>query len=434
MKNKLFFLTENSLNRKIKTKWFLIANIIIGLIVVAGLNIDSIINFFGGDFNEKTQIYVVDNTGYTYDILKQSIDTTTKDIEEVSFKIKKETKKVSELKKNLKDKEIIIEINENKDNFIEANMVSEGYIDTIDYQVLASSLNNTKISVAMIKSNIDPSLLNNIYKNIEIKREYLDETKKSEDESMEMIMSTVFPVIILPFFMLSIFLVQTIGSEINDEKTTRGMEIIISNVSAKTHFFSKILAGNLFVIIQGALLFLYAGLGFFIRKVLINSSLTGGFEKQIGDIIRSVSGTDFASKLIYIIPITLILMLLTFVAYSLLAGILAAMTTNSEDFGQMQTPIIIISLLGYYLSIMAGMFKGALFIRVLSYVPFISAVLSPSLLILGQIGIVDVLISILITIITNYLLIKYGIRVYKEGILNYSSKDLWKKFFKALKS
>jgi ABC-2 type transport system permease protein len=250
---------------------------------------------------------------------------------------------------------------------------------------------------------------------------------------MEAIMSTVFPFIILPFFMLSIFLIQTIGSEINDEKTTRGMEIIISNVSAKTHFLSKIMAGNLFVIIQGLLLLMYAVFGLLIRKIF-SSSLTGNLENQIGNIISNVAGSEFSSKLIYIIPLTLILMLLTFLAYSLLAGILASVTTNSEDFSQMQTPLVIISLIGYYFSMMAGMFKGAIFIRILSYVPFISAILSPSLLVLNQIGIVDVIISIFIILLTNYLLIKYGLKIYKEGILNYTSKDLWKKIFKAIKN
>ena len=126
-------------------------------------------------------------------------------------------------------------------------------------------------------------------------------------------------------------------------------------------------------------------------------------------------------------------MIVTFVAYSLLAGILASITTNAEDFNQLQTPIMIILLAGYYLAIMAGMFKGALFIRVLSYVPLISAILSPSLLVLGQIGVIDVIISILIALVFIYILIKYGLRIYKIGILNYSSKDLWKKMFKAMR-
>ena len=223
-----------------------------------------------------------------------------------------------------------------------------------------------------------------------------------------------------------------VGAEIKDEKTTRGMEIIISNVSPKTHFFSKVIASNLFVIIQGLLLVLYGVVGIGLSKILGNS-ITGNLGGEVAGVLDTLMNFSFGKEWIYILPLTIILLLLTFLAYSVLAGILASMTTNTEDFQQLQTPIMIISLVGYYLSIMAGVFEGATFIKVFSYVPFISSVLSPSLLVIGQIGIVDIIISIIITIFTNYLLIKYGLRIYKVGILNYSSKDLWKKMFKALK-
>ena len=267
---------------------------------------------------------------------------------------------------------------------------------------------------------------------MEIFDSYLDKNKQSEDENMEMIISTVFPFVILPFFMLSIFLIQTIGAEVNDEKQTRGMEIIISNVSPTTHFMSKIISGNAFVIMQAIMLFLYSIIGILIRKgINIGSS---NIENKIIEVINNVSTTEFMNNLVYIIPLTLILMLLTLIAYSLVAAVLASMTTNSEDFGQLQSPIIIISLIGYYLSMIAGMFKGSIFIRILSYVPFISAILSPSLLVLNQINIIDIIISISIMILTNFLIIKYGIKIYKAGILNYSSKNLWKKMFKAIKN
>ena len=60
-------------------------------------------------------------------------------------------------------------------------------------------------------------------------------------------------------------------------------------------------------------------------------------------------------------------MILTFIAYSLIAGILASMTTNAEDYQHIQTPIVFTLLIGYYLSIMAGVFEGATFIKVLSF-------------------------------------------------------------------
>ena len=249
-----------------------------------------------------------------------------------------------------------------------------------------------------------------------------------------MIMTTVFTVIILPFFMLSIFLVQMIGAEVNDEKTTRGMEIIISNVSPKTHFASKVIAGNLFVLIQGILLVLFATIGFFVRKLVGGSNIANGLGTEVSNVINDILSSSLGSQLIYIIPLVLILMILTFIAYSLMAGVLASMTTNTEDFQQLQTPIMIISLVGYYLAMMASVFNGALFIKIFAFIPFISAILAPSLLMLGQIGIFQMIISILIMILTNYLLIKYGMRIYKVGILNYSSKGLWKKMFKAAKS
>lgn len=82
---------------------------------------------------------------------------------------------------------------------------------------------------------------------------------------------------------------------------------------------------------------------------------------------------------------------------------------------------------------MSSMFKGSLFIRIVSYIPFISAILSPSLLLSGVIGLKEIILSILLMIVVIYLLIKYGLKIYKEGILNYSSNKLWKKMFKALK-
>lgn len=436
MKNKLKYLTEMSLSKKIKTKWFLVANIILALLISGLFNIDSIIKFFGGDFNEKTKIYVIDNTSYSYDLLEEQltlIDKTYTGKEESSYEFILSDKTYEEELESIKEKGILIQIDSDPESVIKVKLVSESYIDAIDYQIITTAINNTKTSIAIASSNISEEELNRLYSTVNIERIVLDENQKIEDENMSIIMTTVFPVVILPFFMLIIFLVQMIGAEINDEKTTRGMEIIISNVSPKCHFFSKMLAGNIFVIFQGALLLIYAALGLGIRYLLTNGSINSGAGEEISNIISSINSTALGNSLLYIIPITLVLMLITFVAYSLLAGILASMTTNAEDFNQLQTPIMLISLVGYYLAVMAGAFKGALFIRILSYVPLISAILSPSLLVLGQIGIIDVFISILLTILLIYLLIKYGLRIYKIGILNYSSKDLWKKMFKAMK-
>ncbi len=250
---------------------------------------------------------------------------------------------------------------------------------------------------------------------------------------MSLIMGTVFPTVILPFFMLVIFLVQMIGTEINEEKTTKSMEIIISNVSPKTHFFSKVLASNVFVLMQGALLLIYGGIGLLVKTLFGTSTSSSSLTSTFNDIWNSLGQMGIMDRLPEIIISALVLMILSFIAYSLIAGILASMTVNMEDFQQIQTPIMMVCLLGYYLSIMAGVFNGSIFIRVLSYVPFISCLLSPALLVIGQIGIFDVLISVLFLIITIWIMIKYGFRIYKVGILNYSTDKMWKRLWNATK-
>ena len=437
MKNKLWYLIGVSLNRKIKSKWFVIVNIILMFAIVGLFNIDSIIGFFGGDFNEKQKIYVIDNTNTSFEIFKDSIEKTDINLKNSnSYEVKKYNKSLEDGKKKIKkeEKAIIIELNSNEKDILKAKVISNTFIDTIDYQIITNCLTNLRTNYAIASLGLSEDEITKLYSDIKIDRIILDENKKSKDENMETIMSTVFPFIILPFFILSIYLVQMIGAEVNDEKTTRGMEIIISNVSPKTHFASKIIAGNTFVLIQGIILLLDSAIGLLVRKLIGGSNLIAKAGFDVTDILKKALDTDLINQLIYIIPLMLISMILTFIAYSLVAGILASMTTNTEDFQQVQTPIVLVSLVGYYLSMMAGIFKGAAFIKVLSFVPFISAILAPSLLVLGQISILDVIIGIIILIFTNFILVKYGLRIYKVGILNYSSKDLWKKMFKAIKN
>lgn len=440
MTNKLKYLTKISLDKKIKTKWFLIANIILLVIIAGIINIDSIIKFFGGDFDKKTEIVVIDNAS-CYDEFVKTFDSTRDYLDTLKdAEITKYDKDKESLYEDIKKKDkILLVINEDSTNFINVEMITKSNIDNTTYQVITTILNSIKKDKALSYYGVSNEILDHISSYVEVKRTKLDD-EENVDEMMELVMSTIFPIVILPFFTLTMFLVQMIGAEINEEKTTRGMEIIISNVSPKTHFLSKIISGNVFVLLQGLLLVVYLLIGIFIRYistgVLINGGniLSGGVGSYVNKITSSLELTGVLDKLQIIIPITLILMVVTFIAYSLVAGILASMTTNMEDYQQVQTPIMIISFISYYLSVAAAMFKGSLFIKVLSYIPFFSALLAPSLLVLGQITIVEAIISILLTVGLIFVLVKYGLRIYKVGILNYSGTHLWKKMFKAFKS
>lgn len=424
MNKKFWYLTKLSLNKKIKTKWFYITNIILAIAIIVLVNISSIIEFFGGDFDSQTNVVVVDNTNSAFEIFLNTMNSY--DNEDIT--VTKSTESIDTLKENLEDEDLLVVINSDSVEYLKAEVISENAIDALTYQIISQALNTTKTTVGMISENIDPSVLANISQNITIDRVILNE-EDSTDENMNLVMSSIFPTLILPFFMLIIFLVQMVGGEICEEKTTRSMEIIISNVSPKTHLLSKILASNVFVIVQSLLLILYCLIAFLISGSISSASSI----IDIGGIMNTLNASGVVDKLWIIIPITLIMILLSFVAYSLVAGILASMTVNIEDFNQLQTPIMLITLAGYYLSVMAAMFDGSIFIRIISYVPFLSVFISPTLFVLGQITVVDMLISVIVLILFVWILLKSGLKVYKVGILNYSSGNVWKKFASAFK-
>ena len=289
--------------------------------------------------------------------------------------------------------------------------------------------------------DIDAEMLANINAPVPVDRLLLDENIDENEELTEMLSTLILLVFILPIFMLIITVVQMIGAEINEEKSSKGMEIIISSVSPKIHFISKLVAANLFALTQGLLLFGYGIIGMIIKFIVTGSmNMTGSIEGILGtsqidgvSVMKIITDSGIVEKLLGGFPIILLIIVLTFIAYTLFIGILASVTTSMEDFNQIQTPVMLFLMTGYMLSIFAAMFKGSVLLKAMSLVPFVSGILAPVMYMLGEITLLEISISILLLVGVIFLLYKYGLRVYKVGILNYSSSNLWKKIFNALK-
>lgn len=427
--NKLGFLTKYSLGKKIKSKWFIVVNIIILLVISALINMDSIIKLFGGDFNNNEEILVIDNIG---------VLETFKDIYAINNEyLKSETKySIEEYKEGydsaieeIKDTDkILIVIDKDETNYITSKLITNSSMDTITYTIISNTLDSLKREEVLKSYNITNEMYEKIESKVEVERIILD----SENKDDNMLTNLVVTIITMPFFFLTVYLVQMIGAEINEEKSTKSMEIIISNVSAKTHFISKIISSNVFVLIQGALLIIYCIIGIIIRY-FVSGSIINSLPVELTTLGSTLSSSGIMDNIKIALPLMLLLLIITLFAYSIVSGVLASVTTNMEDYQQIQTPIVLILLAGFYLSSLASIFKGSIFIKVASYLPFISSLLAPTMYTLGEFSLFDMLISILLMVVTILLLMKYGFRIYKVGILNYSDNNLWKKIFKSMK-
>ncbi len=428
MKNKFKYLVKYSLKKKIDTKWFKIVNVLLLVLLVFLVNMDYLINLFGGDFEEKESIYVVDNVG-SFDTFASYFNALATEMGTDEYEIVLD-EDILNNEEAIQD-EVVVVLNPSSTEYLSGEIVSYDTVSRTTYEMIVSSMNAVKSELVLESSGLLPEEIASLSSPVQVNERVLNEESQN-NETRENVGSIVTTVLIVPFFILIVTMVQMLGAEINDEKTSRGMEIIISSVPAKMHFISKVVAAISYVLIQGILLLIYAGIAMLLRNILASTSGAIASSGMFSEIITLLSDAGIFSLLAKGSIILIILFVVSFIAYALTAAILASMTTNIEDFQQLQTPLMIIMLVGYYVALMAVMFDGSIFIQILGFIPLLSVMVAPTLYLIGEMSLLSLTLSTLLTVVVTYFLYKYGLRIYKVGILNYSSSKLWRKMFKSL--
>ena len=427
-----------SLKKKIKSKWFLGINIFIFIIMLLTININTIINMFGGDYKEEKVIEIIDNVG-VYDKVQKNIADYSK-YNTSSIRVENYDGNEDDLRKYIKGKKNVfgLVIDYDYDNYIKASLIGKNEVSNSIVSAVSNSLNRIRYDMAMSNLGLSQNVINQLNASVKIDNIILlskDINKKSNGQNSTNDIVGVVAVIVftMPFFFIITTLVQMIGAEINEEKSTKAMEVIIGNVSPKEHLIAKIVSCTTFTILQILLLVMYAFIGITIRNKT-GIRIDTESNRILNDIIKSMIDPNIVSAMVKILPLLIISLVFTLVTYAILAGVLASMTTNIDDFQQLQTPIMLTISIGFYLSILASIFEGAKLIKFMSYIPLVSFMLSPSLYMLNQVSIISVIVSVIVQILFTFWVYKYGLKVYKVGILNYSGDHLWKKIFRAIKS
>ena len=186
MKNKLKLLIKDGLNKKINTKWFKVVNIILLVVIVGLINIDNIIKFFGGNFDDPIVIYVIDNTNKYYEAIKSSYDNIDLSALGSESEIKLADKSLDDLKEEMVNDEsndIILVINSNNGKVV-ADVISYNYVDAVTLQVLNSTLSSVKTNIALMESSLTEEELASIYEPVEINRSYLSDNLDENNELM----------------------------------------------------------------------------------------------------------------------------------------------------------------------------------------------------------------------------------------------------------
>lgn len=424
--NNLWFLVGSSLKKKIKSKWFIGINLVIFLLIFLTLHISDIITAFGGDYKEEKKIVVLDKA-----LVYPKFEELMKQEEsfDMIYQISYLSASIEDALSMAKDDSsvILIEILRDEYQYIRANIYSSNNVATITKTAIHNSLNTIKKELAISSLGLSEEDINTINMGVSVNYQIVDSfTEETREDKSNVMVSIVVVIFIMISFFIIINLVQMVGAEINDEKTNKTMEIIISDVPPRVHFLSKLFSSIFFNITQVGLFTLY---------VLISSSFQTpqSHPSFVQGVLSTIISRQMIESILNVAPILILFFIITLFTYAMLSAIFASVTTNIDDFQQLQTPLMLIVSFGLYLSIFAMIFEGSFLLKVLSYVPLISFMLSPTLYFLNQISMVSMMISIFISFCFMFLVYKYGIKIYQMGILNYSGDHLWSKMWKSLK-
>lgn len=438
--NKRRFLILTSLKKKLTSKWFIGMNIFILIALIIIFNMGNIIALFGGDFQKEKIIILIDHSNH-YDYLKERLEKHSKDLSSVSnYTIETSIKDIEEIKETIKNDNnlFLLVVDPDETNYLKADIYSNNSVSYIIRNFVLSSLNDLHYELSMNDSGLTKEELAKInggvtLNNILVQEESVPvEQKKSKNNGDTEVGAIVMVVMILPFFFLIVTLVQMIGAEINEEKTSKSMEYIITNISPKDHLIAKIISCTGFIVAQILGIVISIGIASFVKSQSTN--IVTDTSEMLSTAFKNFVTPEIVSNIVKILPVVAIFFLVTLVSYAVCAAVLASMTTNIDDFQQLQTPLMLIVSIGFYLSIFAIIYNGSNFIKVMSFVPLVSLLISPALYMLGEASILSVVIAMIIQVLFLIIVFKKGLKVYKVGILNYSGEHLWKKIFKALKS
>lgn len=241
---------------------------------------------------------------------------------------------------------------------------------------------------------------------------------KEADKSLgEILMGVFMPmIVILVMYMLVLMHGQSISKIIVVEKNSKLMEMLLISVKPYAIILGKILAMYVVAIIE---IFAWAvsGVAGYIISDKIAGNMFDKYKNPINMIIKLMHDDTKQAFSIESVIICVAAVLIGFLAYCVLSGLITSNITKAEDLANGTSVYQIIVVAGFLLSYMLPLVKSdSPLINVLRYFPVTSAFMLPSDVLMGSISIAGSLISILILLVTTAVMIILTGKIYKKKL------------------
>lgn len=215
-------------------------------------------------------------------------------------------------------------------------------------------------------------------------------------------------VMLYVLFMVVMMYGQFVVNSVVLEKSTKAMELLITSAKPTRLMFGKVLGVGLAALTQLMIIILAVTLGLF-----LNFSSWEAEMPLVTDMLSNVS----------LSPSFILFFILFFITgyflYAFIYAALASTVSRMEDAGSIVTMPMILLVAAFIISVVGISNIDAMYVKILSYIPFFSPFLMFSRMSMGEAGVLQASIALLILIVSIILLGWLAARIYRIGVMMY---------------
>ena len=393
----LWTVTEFTMKEMLRRKSFIISTLIILVIIIVGINIPNILKLFTDGSETGERLLIVDSSNVFEGNLSSLEQMNT------GYEVQISNKNISfdDIKSKIENKEIddAIIVEQTDDNIkiryiVESTTMMAGVPENV-----ISAINTIYSNMQINKLQLTPEQIASITPNFEYSLEQTEEQEVQGNLLAIMLLSIVL-------FYAIYFCAYQVSSSITTEKTSKIMETLVTSTSPKTIVLGKTVGIGIVGLLQVCLLVAVA-------LITAYTCLEPGTLDSI---------LDMSNFTPYLAIITIIYFILGYVAYALMYALTGSTVSKPEDIQSANGPVAIIAVIGFYLSYFTMMNPTSDLNVFASMLPISSPFCMPFRIMMGLASTTDVIISILILLVTIFIIARVAIKIYSNAILNYGTK------------
>ncbi len=432
---------------RVKKKSFLILTFLAPILFGAMCILPSLIMVYSKEDGKK--VAVVDNSGL---VMPYLVDSETVDYEDCAGQSVEALK--SGLGNNGYDAILIISALNSQTRDVNAEVFSSKPLGIDMTETMSNRINKAVEDYRIASYGIEglESIMKEVKADVKLRSYTLDEEGKEtvSESAVFMMVSMILGIIIYMF--IAIFGGMVMSSVI-EEKASRVVEVLISSVKATDLMFGKIIGIALVALTQFFLWIvltfaIIAGVGVISGGAILDSAdpaamveMSGMSAEQMETLTAAASepeGMEVIFSTLRSMPVAeiLICFVIFFVfGYMLYASLFSAIGSGAESEGdtqQLQIPITIPLLLGFFIAIYAFKAPDSSLVLWGSMIPFTSPIVMLARLPFG-VPVWQILLSVVLLVATTGVLAWASAKIYRVGILMFGKKTTWKDLWKWFK-